>query len=688
MNRRNFLKIGSSALFVSVGGCSLIPPIPKRPNADAEAALGWLSYDKGKYEFYLPRVEMGQGVEIGLMQIAATELHIPLEDLNLHYQNTRQMKLVKATVGSVSIKEYAYPLALAAASLKKAIDKGIDGQEIEVEMLPASSLMSLKGEGYVGKAISSPLVEDIVTGRPLYAADVQIEGLIYGRVLRAPASLETKTKPVSIDDRLIKNIPGYLGYVEDERLQYGQSIGLGILASTPSKLDEIEDKIDVEWETESLKNYASIQDRLIDEQLLTQQDPTYSLTDNLFQKATETQLDLTFSIPAASHNSIEPRASVAAPNKTGMKIWCGSQDVFYVRDVVCRHLDLDPENVEVQGMRVGGAFGSRTIASVELEAAILANHVNRPVKVQWTRKQELKQGFLRPPLKARVRANLANTSIKSWDHHVSSSHILFTNAALPHWMQALTDLFVGDKGVARGLIPAYELPMAAIGYDLTRLPIHTGPWRGLGAAPNNLVIESTIDELAYIAGADPIEFRLHHLKNARLKNVLKRAHQIAQSNPPHDKTPGFGQGVAIGVYKDMSYVAVIADVIVSASGDVEVKRLICAQDCGLIINPDRVKSQIEGNLMWGLSLALLDQHPITNGQISSESFADIEIPALYHTPEFEIALINSTEAPTGAGETAIVAAGPAICNAIRAATGCRPTRFPINKDELKLKPTR
>ena len=398
-------------------------------------------------------------------------------------------------------------------------------------------------------------------------------------------------------------------------------------------------------------------------------------------------VDLRIDIPLAAHAPIEPRAAVAEPLPGGgLQLWVGSQDVFYQRDVVARRLRLDADRVIVHGQRVGGAFGGKTICTVELEAALLAHAMNAPVKVQWTRAQELQYGFHRPPSSHRLRARLEDGKLVDWWHAFASSHILFTNAVVPAWMQRFTDL-LGDDGVARGAQLPYRTQAKRVEFDLVRLPVLTGPWRGLGAGPNGLAIESAIDECARQAGADPLRFRLAHVDDPRLARVLERVAEASGWSAPRAAPPvGWrsGRGVACGIYKGLSYVAVVAELqVASASGEVRVTSMWCAHDCGRIINPDQVRAQCEGNLVWGLGMLLTDRLPVAGSRIAATSFADAPVPRFDQVPPIEVLLVDAGDAPSGAGETAIVAAAAALANAVRDATGVRPTRFPLDPATLK-----
>ncbi|MGQ3095719.1 MAG: xanthine dehydrogenase family protein molybdopterin-binding subunit, partial [Roseateles sp.] len=510
--------------------------------------------------------------------------------------------------------------------------------------------------------------EAIVTGRPLFVADVRRPSMVFGRVLYAPQSPEFASSPRSLDEAAARAQPGFIALVRDELLSQGRARGLGIVAATPGALDRIEIALAVQWQAEVVAgDWQALLD--IDTRLARDAKLTHAVHDDSVPQAAPWDIDLRFDIPPAAHAALEPRASVAEFDRTGrLQLWVASQDVFYQRDVVARRLGLDDDDITVHSHRIGGAFGGKTICTVELEAAVLARAVGRPVKVQWTRAQEFTQGFHRAPSSHRVRVRLKDGRLLHWWHGFVSAHILFTNAAMPPWMQSVSR-FVGDAGVARGAKLPYRAAARETRFALQRLPVLAGPWRGLGAGPNHFVTESVIDECARLAGQDPLAFRLAHVEDPRLARVLQRVARMA------GWTEGTRMGLACGIYKDMSYAAVVAEVSVT-DGQARVLRLWCAHDCGRVINAEQVKAQCEGNLIWGLGLVLIEGLGLEGGQVASTSFADSPIPRWGDIPVMEVALVDEGEPPTGAGETAIVAAGAAIANAIRAAGGPRVLALP------------
>ena len=694
MKRRQFLAAaGAGVLTVTLAGCSLVPVIPKRPTSTADDALGWIRHENGRYTLWLPSAEMGQQISAAMQGLAAAELGVPPAQVHLQLPSTRHIARVRATVGSASVQDFALPLARACATLREALAQGRTTGTLAPRDIPASALRSLQARtGAAKEAAAAPgQLHALVTGRPLFAGDTRLPGLLYGRVLRAPMSAEITSRPQAWDETAARADPACVAVVQHPRLARMGSLGLGIVARTPSALDRIEAALAVQWQVEdgSAFEQAAIDERIDIDTHLRRGALQHRLRKDDPPTDTAWTLDLRMDVPLAAHAPIEPRSATAhwlaaADQGIALKVWAGTQDLFYMRDVLARQLGLDAERIEVQACRIGGGFGGRTLCTVELEAAVLAQAAGAPVKVQWSRAQEFAQGFQRPPSSHRVRARVQGGRITHWWHALASSHILFTPAAMPVWMQTLADL-AGDSGVARGAQMPYDVPQQRIEFTAQRLPVHTGPWRGLGAGPNTLVVESALDECARHVGADPLDWRLQHTTDARLAQVLRSAAAESRwsERPASDATTLRGRGIAGGIYKGVSYAAAVADVEVQrATGQVRVTALWCAHDCGLVLQPDGVRAQSEGNLVWCVGMVLHEKLPVARSGVAAASFADYPLPRMGDIPPLHVHLIDSSAPPTGAGETAMVAGAGAIANALRDATGVRFARLPVRSADV------
>lgn len=660
MRRRTLLAASAAALTVVFGGCSALPVIPGRPEPQAEDAQGWIRHQDGRFVLFVPCAEMGQHVGSALRRLAAQTLGVPEAEIALQLASTRHIGRVRATVGSDSLRLFGPALLQACRTLRAALG-------------PAPRLAAVTNE-------APAFLHDIVTGAPLYAGDVRLPGMLYGRVLRAPVSPEVASRPLAWDEAAARAVEGFAALLDDTRLQHAGSRGLGIVARTPGALDRVAQALAVRWsiEDETPVDQAAIEGAIDIDLRLRRGALSHQVRSDTLDTDAGWTVDLRLDIPPAAHAAIEPRCAVASWQNERLHVWAGTQDLFYVRDLLARRLGLDAAHVEVQACRLGGSFGGRTIVTVELEAALLAQAAGRPVKVQWTRAQEFATAFHRPPSSHRVRARLKDGRIVDWWHAVASSHILFTAAAMPAWLQRAADL-LGDQGIARGLTPPYAVPRQRLEFDAVRLPLHGGPWRGLGAGPNALAAESAVDACARAVGADPLAFRLAHAEDPRLAGVLRRVAALAGWGAGTAASPGrrSGRGIACGIYKGLAYAAVVADVTLSDGAPPRVTSLWCAHDCGRVVVPDGVRAQIEGNLVWCLGMVLVEALPLPVALQGRAGFADAPIPRFGDLPVMHIDLIDSAEPSVGAGETAMVAGAAAIANAVADASGVRPTRFPL-----------
>lgn len=665
LSRRLLLKHAASfaagvTVFAATPACAFnpLPALPTRSMPEAEARIAWLRLlPDGRVRLLLPRQEMGQGVSVALRQIVAEELDWDIERVEAVLPDTASIAPVKSTVGSESLKDFAEPVARAAALLREHLHSGEGRTEIVDRGQPVS-LRSFRPDGarrYVGFGLPTEQIASIVTGAPLYASDIRLPGMLFGMVLPAGATISASGDDV----RLVT-------------LSDGRG---GLLSAHPAALHAAAARIE--------RDQAPRPMPAVDIDITQQRgDLEHSLRGDAVNADVPWTLDRRYDIPFAAHAAIEPRSAVAQWHgreaAMRLEVWTGTQDAFFVRETLARHFGLSAGKVLVHGCRIGGGFGARTIVRQELEAALLAEAAGQPVKVQWSRAAEFIDGFHRPPSSHRIRARLdADGRIADWRHGFCSGHVIFTSAAMPRWMQMATSL-VKDPGVARGAVPPYVAARMRVGFSDIRLPVDTGPWRGLGAGPNGFAIESAMDELAGLAKQDPLQFRLANLdqQHVRLKACLERVAELAGWAAGPRSGRGFGRGLACGIYKESSYAAVVADVNVKSDGAVRVAHLYCAQDSGLVVNPDQVRAQIEGNLVWGIGMVLNEKLPIEDGRVAAYSFADYAIPTMDAMPAIDIALIESAGAPpSGAGETAMVAVA-AVANAIAAATGRRVTTPP------------
>ena len=709
LSRRTILKaLGWSATGIAVvagGGCAL-PVIPPRNEPTTEDAAAWISLrPEGHFEIYSPRAEMGQGIVAGLRLVAAEELGVGPEQVRAVYPDTALVPLCRATVGSDSMKVYGPLMARAAAALALAIRRqaaarldadpaaarlGADGVMVEgqptlpyaalashpailvgEDELAAASPQSLTAEGsrqVIGTALPTDGIRAIVTGNgPLYADDIRLPGMLFGSMLRSDGIDGTLA---AIDDSACRELPGYAGLVQGDGFAGILAERRGMLTRALAAL-RMQDNFAADLSSDTLAARIDIDVALAKGTL------EHVLTDDGALGADGFDIDLRLDVPLAAHASIEPRTAVARfADGGGLEVWTATQDAFYVRKRLAREFGLSEDEVVVHGMRIGGGFGGRTLVAAELDAARLAKASGRPVKVQWSRRDEFRAGFHRQPSSHRIRAAAdAEGRITRWWHAFRAGHVIFTSAAMGPGLQFATS-FIADPGTARGALPPYAAGASRVEFEDVRLPVPTGPWRGLGAGPNCWAVETAVDALARRHGFDPVAFRLANMAEGhpRLAAVLRQAAAMAGWDRADKRDDGTALGVACGIYKEMSYAAAVARVAQTDNGP-RVTKLWCAQDCGLVVNPDQVRAQIEGNLTWGIGMALYEELTVEDGRILGDSFFDYAMPRYAQVPEMEIALIEGAAEPSGAGETAIVCAA-AVTNALAAIDGAPVTRLP------------
>lgn len=729
IKRRGFLLAAAGISVSFVAGCSIIPPIPKRPLPTKEDATGWIRLNaQGRFELLCPRIEMGQNILSSLRELAALELGVDAQEVQVSLPSTSQVARAKATVGSDSIRELVLPLSQACYALREAIvaraAQKLGGAALRIEaghvVSPAGVRVALQALAQAPLAIKAQDVpkeqlqfwkrsgaapvagralfaqeRELLRGQALFAADIRLPGMLHAVVLRSPwpDPALTPTRLTSWNEAAVRQVPGFHSIVQHPLLA-----GPAIVATRISALLRMRELAEAKWSTPEVAQGDPMSSIDVDAVL---QSGSFTKSQGQIQFAEPAALNLRVDVPLASHGFIEPRCAVAhfetdkTLKDTTLKIWCGTQDAFYMRDVMKRDHDLPLEAITVQPMRIGGAFGGKTVATVEREAAIIAKAVKAPVKVQWSRADEFQAAFHRQPSSHRIAVQMKQGQITDWRHSLSTSHVLLTNAVAPPWMQKLTNLIIGDDGAARGQLPVYGFERQQLDLQLTRLPVLTGPWRGLGAGPNVLAIEVAMDRAALAAQADPLQFRLQHLNQAKPSKAgdpkrvvqcleklavlmkkqplpLKESAQSAMKTAANSQTAArwfHAQGIACGAYKGMSYAAAGAQVRVQVNAQgqlkaVELQSIWCTHDCGRMVDADGVLAQVQGNLVWCIGMVLRERITAPQGWVQETNLAQQNIPRMGDIPPMSIELLTSHEEPTGAGETAMVAGAGAIANAV------------------------
>ncbi|MEZ4714080.1 MAG: molybdopterin cofactor-binding domain-containing protein [Caldilineaceae bacterium] len=661
--------------------------------------------DDSRIRVYIPKVEMGQGVHTSIAQVAAEELGIAWEDIDVA-QATTDIGPADGfgTAGSTSVSSTYMPLRKTAATLREmlraeaarildqpATQLVIDGRGFAVADNPAQrvdffTLASSQTEWEVPaeapalKAVSDFQVigqpmprKDIpakVTGEAIYGYDMRIEGMKYGAVARPP-TIEGKLTAATAGDAA--NQPGvhtvvtekdFAGIVADSRAEARSALNALALTWDKGKL----------WQQEELERMVTV--GASGGVTIQQEGDAARVLQN------DTTLRVEYRSPFAVQTPLEAQAALADVHADSARIWVSTQMQGSTRDTVAEAIGMDAAQIEVIPTYLGGGFGRKAGFEVAVEAARLSKAAGVPVHVGWDRTEELRYGYFRPPTHHVMSAQLGDDgTIAALEHQQASGDVAF--GFLPGFLQVMMG---ADFGATRGARVPYAIANLHTVAHRAVLPVRTGWWRGLGLLANVFAIESFMDELAHTANVDPLTFRLNHLgddqRSRRLRAVLEAAAQ--QAGWGGDLPAGHAHGIAACIDADTT-VAQVAEVSVDAeSGRVRVHKITAAMDCGLTVNPDGAKAQVEGNIMWGVGSTFIEELRVEDGAIALNNFDTYPLLTLRDAPDVEVILLEAGDGvPRGVGEPPIGPVAASIGNAIFKLTGARLRELPFTPERVK-----
>jgi nicotinate dehydrogenase subunit B len=533
-----------------------------------------------------------------------------------------------------------------------------------------------------------------LTGGEAYVQDMRVPGMLFGRVVRPPGYDAQLT---AFDDAAVKNMPGVVAVVRDGRF-------LGVVARREEQAIAARAALQraAAWTTPSgLPDEARIADFLrgsADARVTT----VSSRSPSPNTPAAAKTLGATYSKPYLAHASIGPSCALAAVSDRVLTIWSHTQGPYQLRADIAKVTGLPLDNVRVIHAQGAGCYGHNGADDVALDATLLSRAVGgAPVKVQWMRDDEFGWEPFASAMAMTLQAKLAaDGSIVDWQHDLWSNSfnmrpgtaggvnlLAAWHLAQPFQPAPPGEIPLPSGGADRNAVPYYDLPsQRIIEHFLPTMPVRVSALRSLGAFGNVFAIESFMDELAEIAGADPVEYRLRHLSDDRAKAVIRAAADRARWQPGTKGDGTRGRGISFVRYETVkTYVALIADIVVDrASNVIRLERMTVAADSGLIVTPDGISNQIEGAIIQGTSWALKESVRFDRERITSRDWAGYPILTFPEVPEIDIVLLNHPDLPSlGAGEAALPPVPAAIANAFFNATGKRLRDLPLGPDRVK-----
>ena len=728
LSRRTFLQTGAAVGGGLLLGFTLPPlsPLPPRVRNDGPfAPNAFIRIDRdGRVTLIMHKVEMGQGTYTSMPMLLAEELEVELSQVRLEHAPPNDALYaeplfgVQETGGSTSVRGNWEPLRRAGAGARAllvaaaaqtwnvdtsschatggVVIHGPTGRTLAYgALVDRAATLSLPGDvplkhpkdwkliGTPAKRLDSP---DKVNGKAQYGIDVRLPGLKVATVAVCPVF---GGKLASVDDSRAKAIPGVHQVV---RL----ADAVAVVAEHMWAAQQGVAALDIRWD-EGPNAQLTTADIVRQLDAASQKPGVVARKDGDVAQAmagAARKIEAIYQVPFLAHATMEPVNCTVHVRPDGCDLWVGTQVPTFAQTAAAKVTGLPKDSVLVHNYLLGGGFGRRLEVDFIVRAVEIAKQVAGPVKVVWTREADIQHDMYWPYYYDRIAAGLDERGTPiAWSHRVTGSSIMarVTSELFPKtlrvmraagWHQLVAMVKGLDVDAVEGAAePPYALPNIRVEYVRQEPPsIPTAFWRGVGPTHNIFVVESFIDELAAATQHDPFQYRRALLdQSPRAKGVLELA--ALQAGWGRALAPGSGRGISL-LHAFGSYIAQVAEVSVSKQGDVRVGRVVCAVDCGTIVNPDTVKAQMESGIIFGISAALWGEITLKNGRVEQHNFNDYRVLRLPEAPVIEVHLVQSTAAPGGVGEPGTSAVMPAVANAIFAATGKRIRKLPV-KDQLR-----
>jgi isoquinoline 1-oxidoreductase beta subunit len=649
-----------------------------------------------------PRNDMGQGTIHSVPAMIAEELEVTLDMIRIVQSDGKSKYGAQTSGGSSSIRNLWLPLRKVGAATKEMLvkaaaqrwnvpDNECDAMDAKVfnrktsasftygelaadaAKLPVPEEPSLKKRSdfrIIGKNIKRKELLPRTNGKAVYGIDVQVPGMVYASILHAPMIFG---KIISIDDAEALKVPGVLHVFKCERKMIHRDVdSVAVIATNWWAANNGRKALAVQWDTEGLEEKIDTDNYFRACYDAVNTEGVNHLEKGDFKRkfdAAQKKLDLTYETPFLSHAPIEPENTTAHVKEDGtVEIWAPIQGPGETLPDVANYLGIATEKITIHPMLMGGSFGRKAYIDFVKEACFLSNKIKRPVKVIWTREDDITQGPYRTGMISHMQGFVEDGKVTGFHHHIVGESILrqvfkglADNEPDPWMGEALED-------------NSYQFKTAKISFTNVRTEIPIMWWRSVNASNLSWGQECFVDELAHLAGVDPLTLRLELFDDKRFIKVLMT---LAEKSGYYAKSPaGTGKGVAI--FKSFKTIVACCITVSSSDKGVSIDKVVSVIDCGMYVSADTVKAQTEGNIVMGLTAAVKGGIVIKKGISQQSNFNNYHVMRINEMPDVEVHIMENDEAPGGVGEPGLPPVAPALGNAIFAATGVRLRNLPID----------